>query len=90
MSSHFHLKIVTPTEVFFDADVESLTAPGEEGYFGVLVNHAPFITRILPGRMTLRKTDGAPPAKFNISSGFFEISKNKAVLLAEKIEIGKV
>ena len=55
----FHLQIISPQRVEFDGDVESLVAPGEDGYLGVLTSHAPLLTTLKDGSLTFRTHGGA-------------------------------
>ena len=81
----FHLWIVTPEQVFFDAEVQSLIVPGTEGYLGVLTTHAPLITTVKPGKVEYRDAENKT---FVIATtgGFFEVSNNQARLLVDAAE----
>ena len=46
-----HLEIVTPKKIDYSDDVKSFTAPGVEGSFQILTNHAPFITTLQIGKV---------------------------------------
>lgn len=81
----FHLSIVTPEKVFFEAEVKSLQVPGTEGYLGVLSNHAPLITAVQPGRIEFVDADDRRHT-LAVSTGFLEVSRNKANLLVEAAE----
>ncbi len=80
----FQVEIVTPQKQFFSGEVTSLLAPGEEGLFQVLKNHAPLVAALKGGKVKLAMPD-ASEKTFTIADGFFEISDNKAILLAEDI-----
>ncbi|UCD65002.1 MAG: F0F1 ATP synthase subunit epsilon [Candidatus Zixiibacteriota bacterium] len=88
MTEFFHLSIVTPEKVFYEADVKSLVVPGSEGYLGVLPNHAPLITALKPGKIEFRDRDDKPHA-LAVSSGFLEVSRNNANLLVEAAEFAE-
>ncbi len=81
----FHLSIVTPEKIFYEADIKSLTIPGSEGYLGVLTNHAPLITALKPGRIEFRDAEDEVRT-MAVSSGFLEVSRNKASLLVQAVE----
>ena len=82
------LTIVTPEEIFYENDVTSLIAPGSEGYLGVLTNHAPLITGLVPGKLTV-KNGSNQEVHFAISSGFMEVFKNEVTILADSVEFVK-
>ena len=85
MAVTFRLQLISQTETIFDDDVESLVAPGTEGYLGVLAHHAPLLTGLLPGKVTFR-TSGGETTEKAITGGFLEVSKNQAVILADDVE----
>jgi len=82
------LTIVTPEKVFYEDEVASLIAPGSEGYLGVLTNHAPLITGLVPGKLTVKDGDNQE-VNFAISAGFMEVFKNQVTILADSIEFVK-
>jgi F-type H+-transporting ATPase subunit epsilon len=82
------LTIVTPEKVFYEDEVTSLIAPGSEGYLGVLTNHAPLITGLVPGKLTVK--DGSnQEVNFAVSAGFMEVFKNQVTILADSVEFVK-
>ncbi|HIE51831.1 MAG TPA: F0F1 ATP synthase subunit epsilon [Armatimonadetes bacterium] len=85
MAATFRLDIVTPERVVYSGQVESLVAPGVEGYFGILARHAPFIAALRSGALRIRTEEGES-LLLAISGGFFEVSQNKAVVLADAAE----
>ena len=46
MAELYRLKILTLEKSVYDADVKSIVAPGADGYFGVLAQHAPLIAAL--------------------------------------------
>lgn len=81
----FQLSVVTPIQVFYEDEVGGLIAPGEAGYVGVLTGHAPLITSLKPGLLTIRDSLDTV-VEFAIANGFLEMSNNRATILADAIE----
>jgi len=79
----FKVEIVTPKKVVFSSDVQSFTAPGTNGSFQVLVNHAPFLSSIGIGEVKLTDA-GGNNWRYATSGGFVEVKNNHVVMLAEK------
>ena len=80
----FNIEIVTPQKLYFSGEVVSVTAPGEEGQFQILKNHAPLLSSLKTGKVKLALADRTEQS-FSISDGFLEVSSNKAILLTETI-----
>jgi len=85
MAVSFHIRLLTPEATVREGEIVSLQAPGSEGFLGVWAHHAPLITALRPGPLTLRTSDGRKTV-FAVSGGFLEISKNQATVLADAVE----
>ena len=48
-----HFELVSPEKLVFSGEVEQVDVPGAEGDFGVLAGHAPFVTTLRPGILTV-------------------------------------
>jgi F-type H+-transporting ATPase subunit epsilon len=81
----FKLSVVTPEKTVFEMDVRSIVAPGSEGYLGILSNHAPLITALRPGILSVNDESGDEKF-YSLSGGFLEVSGNIATILADAIE----
>jgi len=81
----FRLSIVSPARVLYEEDVISIQVPGSEGYLGVLSHHAPLITSLMPGKITIRESETKERVAA-VSGGFLEVSDNIATILAESVE----
>jgi F-type H+-transporting ATPase subunit epsilon len=84
VASEFKLSILTPERTVFEGPVEYVQVPGTEGYLGVLANHAPLVTALAEGLMTVRKSGGAEE-QWKVAGGFFEVSHNQATVLADAL-----
>ena len=85
--AQIHLEVVTPTGPVISDDVDIVTAPGVGGEFGVLANHAPFLSTIKTGTLSFKKDKQVK--YLMVSGGFSEVSNNKITFLVESAEFGK-
>ena len=86
MAEKLKLEVVTPKGVVVSKEVDIVTAPGYGGEFGVLANHAPFLSTIKVGVLTYKT--GAQEETLMVSGGFCEVSNNKLTFLVESAERG--
>lgn len=84
--AQIHLEVVTPTGPVVSEDVDIVTAPGVDGEFGVLANHAPFLSTIKTGTLVFKQDKREK--YLMVSSGFAEVSNNKITFLVETAEFG--
>lgn len=81
----FRLSVVTPERTVFEQSARSIIAPGSEGYLGILTDHAPLITALIPGKLSVTG-DASHTQDFAISGGFLEVANNVVTILADAIE----
>ena len=86
MAEKINLEVVTPKGAVVSEEVDIVTAPGFAGEFGVLANHAPFLSTIKIG--TLRYKKDGTEQELMVSGGFCEVSNNKITFLVESAERG--
>ncbi|MEE8558329.1 MAG: F0F1 ATP synthase subunit epsilon [Myxococcota bacterium] len=78
------LSIVTPERTVVDEEVDEVVLPGEEGEFGVLPSHEPFLSALRPG--VVRYQVGGQAHLVAMSTGFVEVSEEHTVVLARTAE----
>ena len=81
MAGKLHFSLVAPERQLFSAEVDQVDAPGLEGDFGVLAGHAPFMTALKAGSVTVY--DGSSTRVFNIEGGFADVTSAGLTILAE-------
>ncbi|MCX7899618.1 MAG: F0F1 ATP synthase subunit epsilon [Methylocystis sp.] len=79
----FHFELVSPEKHLFSGDVESVVAPGAEGQFTVLKDHAPVMTTMKPGVVVVTAGDGKVEKLF-VRGGFADVSAAGFTILAEQ------
>jgi F-type H+-transporting ATPase subunit epsilon len=77
----FHFDLVSPERILLSGEVEQVDVPGSEGYFGVLAGHAPMVTALRPGILTVRRDGGE--VRVVILGGFAEVSPSGLTVLAD-------
>jgi F-type H+-transporting ATPase subunit epsilon len=81
----FTLTIVTAESEVFSEEIDSLVAPGIDGQLGILPNHAPLMTQLQPGEMTIRSNTGENVLA--VTGGFLEVLNNQVTILADTAEM---
>jgi len=76
------LEIITPDKNLYKGKIKSLKVPGTKGSFMILNNHAPIISTLEKGIVTVT-TQNEGKKEFNIESGIIEVKQNKIIVLAE-------
>ena len=79
-----HVEIVTPTATAWSGDVTEVQAPGFYGEFGVLPDHAPLLSVVRAGVVTLHTREGV--LRFVVGNGFVEAGPDKLTLLTDLCE----
>jgi F-type H+-transporting ATPase subunit epsilon len=85
MAASFHVRLLTPEREVFAGEAAHLYARGSLGYLGVLAHHAPLLTSLEPGVMSIRLPGGGLE-HFVVTGGFLEVSGNRATVLADAAE----
>lgn len=75
-------KLITPEREFFSGDAVEISIPGTEGDFGVLAGHAPLISTLRPGVVTIHLADGKQQ-KIAVLGGVAEATPERCSVLAE-------
>jgi F-type H+-transporting ATPase subunit epsilon len=78
----FHFELVSPERLVFAGEVNQVDVPGEEGEFGVLAGHAPYIATLKPGMLKIYGASGAPQ-RVVVRGGFAEVGPTGLTVLAE-------
>ena len=88
MTATLELEILTPTGPLREAhgvQTDGICLPGALGELGILADHIPFLTPIVPGIARFR-ADGKDH-RFAIGSGFVEVSsEGKVTVLSDRVK----
>ncbi|MGE3770274.1 MAG: ATP synthase F1 subunit epsilon [Bdellovibrionales bacterium] len=82
MTTSLSFKLISPEKVLADMPAKAVQLPATEGDMGVLPEHAPVVTGLRDGLVTVIGVDGAE-LRFNVSGGFVEVTPTSVTLLAD-------
>jgi F-type H+-transporting ATPase subunit epsilon len=84
MADKIRLRVVTPSRLLLDDDVDEVTAHSELGEFGVLPNHIAFLTTLVAGELSYKQ--GPTKRTLVLSGGYAEVLDNVMTVLAPAAE----
>ena len=82
MAESFNFELVSPEKLLLSDSVSEVVIPGSEGDMTVLANHAPVMTTIRPGVVTVKSASGQTD-RFVVFGGFADILPTGCTVLAE-------
>lgn len=77
-------ELVTPERLELSVSAQMVVVPGAEGDFGVLAGHAPFVSTLRPGVITVQSPNH-DTRRVAVVSGIAEVSAHKCLILAERV-----
>ena len=80
--AELHLEFVSPESVLFSGDVDQVDLPGAEGDMGILAGHAPLVTTLRPGIVTIFR--GGAREAVVVTGGFAEVGPGGLTVLADR------
>ena len=82
MAGKLNFSLVSPEREVFSGLVDQVDAPGVEGDFGVLPDHAPFMTALREGLVTVH--NGGATTRYDVKGGFADVNGEGLTILAEE------
>jgi len=90
MAETFTFELVSPERLLVSEQVAHVVIPGTEGEMTVMPNHAPVMTTVKPGVVTVR-TAGGQDERYVVFGGFADILPGGCTLLAESaVAVGDI
>ena len=78
----FLFELVSPEQLLFTGEVEEVVVPGTEGEFTVLKDHAPLMSTLKPGVVTVVET-ASKTSRLCVRGGFADVAPTGLTILAE-------
>lgn len=84
-SDKIRLEIASPYRQVLNVEVDEVIAPGEEGQFGVLPGHTPFLATVCVGQLIYRQ--GSQLKYVAVSHGYAEVEYHRVIVLLDAAEL---
>jgi F-type H+-transporting ATPase subunit epsilon len=78
----FHVRVVSPEKVVYDGEAESLVAPAWDGKVGILAHHAPMLTLLGAGELSVDVAGGATQ-RYQVAGGILMVEAAGVTVLTE-------
>ena len=76
--------VISPEASMFDGEADAVVAPAFDGQVGILPNHAPFMTLLGEGTLTVRHGDTVN--RFVVRGGFLQVVDNRVRVVTEHVQ----
>ncbi len=83
MMADLRFELVTPEKMVTSGEVYMVVIPGTEGESGIMAGHAPYMTTLKNGDVSVYRAQGAQPERIAVTGGFAEVSDKGLTILAE-------
>jgi F-type H+-transporting ATPase subunit epsilon len=82
-----HVTVVSPEQAVFDGSADAVVAPAYDGQVGILPRHAPFLTLLGTGPLTVRQ--GGTATRFRVSGGFLQVvgGGDAVRIVADRVDV---
>ena len=84
MAATFQFELVSPERLLLSTEVSEVIVPGTDGEFTVLPNHAPMMTTIRPGILSVKTEGSGDREEYVLLGGFAEAGPDRLTILAEE------
>lgn len=81
----FKFELVSPERLLVSDDAESVVVPGADGNFQVFADHAPVVSTLRPGLISVT-FPGDKSARYFVKAGLAEITGDRCTILAQDAE----
>jgi F-type H+-transporting ATPase subunit epsilon len=76
--------VISPEASMFDGEADAIIAPAFDGQVGILPNHAPFMTLLGEGTLTVRRAEAV--SRFSVRGGFLQVVDNRVRVVTEHVQ----
>ena len=85
MTTTLQLELVTPEALMMSEAVGMAVIPGVEGDMGIMADHAPTVSTLRPGLVTVHDdANGTATRRIFVGGGVAEVTGQRCIILAEE------
>jgi F-type H+-transporting ATPase subunit epsilon len=82
-----HVTVISPERGVFDGAADAVVAPAFDGQVGILPGHAPFMTLLGKGVLTVQVGGaGGGSSRFEVSGGFLQVVGDAVRIVADQVQ----
>ena len=80
-----HVTVISPERAVFDGAADAVVAPAFDGQVGILPGHAPFMTLLGAGVLTVRVAGRGGGDRFEVSGGFLQVVGDAVRVVVDRV-----
>ena len=85
MAGPLSVRVVSPDRIVFEGEAASLVAPAWDGKVGILPRHAPMLTLVGSGELSIDRPGGGSDS-FHVNGGVLKVERDQVTLLTEHVD----
>lgn len=78
------VSIISPEQILFEGEADSVVAPAFDGSLGVLTGHAPMVTLLGSGELRLEGSNLVGARRFTVEGGFLQVADDHVHIVTER------
>ena len=78
------VSVISPEQILFEGEAESVVAPAFDGSLGILAGHAPMVTLLGSGELRLDGATTVGTQRFTVEGGFLQVADDHVRIVTEK------
>ncbi len=82
LPASIHLKVISPSKILVDEEVQEVSLPSLEGYLGILPGHRPLLVTLGQGQLTYMRSQ--KKNELPIQSGYAEVLPDRVFVFTEQ------
>lgn len=82
LPTSLHLKVISPSELLVDEDVQEVSLPSLEGYLGIFPGHRSLFVALGQGQLTYKRSN--KQSELHVRGGYAEILPDRVLVFTEK------